>query len=73
MVHMKVTLAFKNVWQWQVTSQIEFGQKEPFVYTFRMQSYSEVHKLQLLLPLVHEFVCFKIDQNIIEYAQYFLF
>ena len=32
MVHMKVTLAFKNVWQWQVTSQIEFVEKEPFVY-----------------------------------------
>ena len=70
---MKATLAFKNVWQWQVTSQIEFGQKEPFVYTFRMQSYSEVHKLQLLLPLLHEFACFKIDQNRIEYAQYFFF
>ena len=38
-----------------------------------MQSYSEVHKLQLLLPLLHEFACFKIDQNRIEYAQYFSF
>ena len=37
-----------------------------------MQSYSEVHKLQLLLPLLHEFVCFKIDQ-LLEYAQYFSF
>ena len=37
-----------------------------------MQSYSEVHKLQLLLPLLHELVCFKIDQ-LLEYAQYFRF
>ena len=37
-----------------------------------MQSYSEVHKLQLLLPLLHGFACFKIDQ-LIEYAQYFSF
>ena len=37
-----------------------------------MQSYSEVDKLQLLLPLLQEFGCFKIDQ-LIEYAQYFSF
>ena len=29
---------------------------------FRMESFLEVHKLQLLLPLLHEFACFKIDQ-----------
>ena len=37
-----------------------------------MQSYSEVHKLQFLLPLLHELASFEIDQ-LIKYTQYFHF